>query len=309
MINSERNLTLMQKGIEPPGAALPDWQIIARVACEMGFADGVYLRKSPKKFSRKSPARRIRKPATTCAARAIARLTDTPLQWPLAAGQRGRPQSHSLHQRRRQPDAERNARRQPPAVRVSDRKRQSRVLRPCLCRSGRIARSGISDRVEYGPLAASMAHHDQDRQGRDAEQAEPGPVRGDSSRRCRRRLASRPKIAVEIRSRRGRAVLPAVVTERVQAGNCFAPMHWNDVFGDDLCINAVTNDAIDPVSQQPELKFCAVALSPVALESIEPVSNAGDETLIDHPPLASTRRRQALYRRTPRNWTCPVSTH
>src|SRR5947209_2007679 len=38
MINSERNLTLMQKGIEPPGAALPDWQIIARVACEMGFA-------------------------------------------------------------------------------------------------------------------------------------------------------------------------------------------------------------------------------------------------------------------------------
>ncbi len=29
----------MQKGIEPPGAALPDWQIIARVACEMGFAD------------------------------------------------------------------------------------------------------------------------------------------------------------------------------------------------------------------------------------------------------------------------------
>ena len=39
MINSERNMTLMQKAIDPPGAALPDWQIIARVACEMGFAD------------------------------------------------------------------------------------------------------------------------------------------------------------------------------------------------------------------------------------------------------------------------------
>src|SRR5690606_5398770 len=33
MVNSERNLTLMQKAVEPPGAALPDWQIIARIAC------------------------------------------------------------------------------------------------------------------------------------------------------------------------------------------------------------------------------------------------------------------------------------
>ncbi len=102
-------------------------------------------------------------------------------------------------------------------------------------------------------------------------------------------LGIKAKDPVEIRSRRGRAVLPAVVTERVQAGNCFAPMHWNDVFGDDLCINAVTSDAIDPVSQQPELKFCAVALSPVALDAIEPVSNAGDETLIDAPCRCSRR--------------------
>ena len=73
------------------------------------------------------------------------------------------------------------------------------------------------------------------------------------------------KDPVEIRSRRGRAVLPAVVTDRVQPGNCFTPFHWNDVFGEDLAINAVTNDAVDPVSFQPEFKFCAVALARVAL--------------------------------------------
>jgi sulfite reductase (NADPH) flavoprotein alpha-component len=39
MVNSERNLTLMQRAVTPPGEALPDWQIVARVACEMGFAD------------------------------------------------------------------------------------------------------------------------------------------------------------------------------------------------------------------------------------------------------------------------------
>ena len=52
---------------------------------------------------------------------------------------------------------------------------------------------------------------------------------------------------VEIASRRGRAVLPAVVTDRVRPGNCFAPFHWNDLFGEYLTINAVTNDAVDPI--------------------------------------------------------------
>lgn len=70
--------------------------------------------------------------------------------------------------------------------------------------------------------------------------------------------------SVEIRSRRGRAILPAVVTDRVRPGNCFAPFHWNDVFGEELAINAVTSDAIDPISKQPEFKFSAVALSPVS---------------------------------------------
>ena len=69
---------------------------------------------------------------------------------------------------------------------------------------------------------------------------------------------------VEIRSRRGRAVLPAIVTDRVQAGACFTPFHWNDVFGEGLAINALTHDAVDPISLQPELKCCAVALTRVA---------------------------------------------
>src|SRR5262249_47387884 len=63
---------------------------------------------------------------------------------------------------------------------------------------------------------------------------------------------------VEIASRRGRAVLPALVTDRMAPGTCWAPFHWNDAFGPDLAVNAVTNDAVDPVSFQPEFKVCAV---------------------------------------------------
>src|SRR5690625_2799077 len=39
MVNSERTLTLFQKAVDAPGEALPDWQIIARVATELGYAD------------------------------------------------------------------------------------------------------------------------------------------------------------------------------------------------------------------------------------------------------------------------------
>ena len=40
-------------------------------------------------------------------------------------------------------------------------------------------------------------------------------------------------------------MLPAVVTDRVRPGNCFAPFHWNDEHGEYLTINALTNDAVD----------------------------------------------------------------
>ncbi|WP_334053820.1 molybdopterin dinucleotide binding domain-containing protein, partial [Burkholderia cepacia] len=78
-----------------------------------------------------------------------------------------------------------------------------------------------------------------------------------------------------------------VVTDRVRRGNCFAPMHWNDVYGDDLCINAVTNDAIDPESQQPELKYCAVALTRVdtdAFASTDDDTARADARADDAPP-------------------------
>ena len=41
------------------------------------------------------------------------------------------------------------------------------------------------------------------------------------------------------------------------------PFHWNDEHGEYLTINAVTNDAVDPESLQPEFKVCAVSLRPV----------------------------------------------
>lgn len=69
---------------------------------------------------------------------------------------------------------------------------------------------------------------------------------------------------VKVSSRRGFALYPAQVTERVRAGECFAPIHWNDQFGENLCVNAMTSEAVDDISLQPEFKYTAVSLTKLA---------------------------------------------
>ena len=94
------------------------------------------------------------------------------------------------------------------------------------------------------------------------------------------------KNRVEVRSRRGRALLPAVVTDRVRPGNCFAPFHWNDEFGEELAINAVTSDSVDPISLQPEFKFSAVALTRIPEEFSSTVTTSDEKGGLGSRPAA-----------------------
>jgi sulfite reductase (NADPH) flavoprotein alpha-component len=294
MINSERNLTLMQKGIEPPGAALPDWQIIALVACEMGFADAFTYTSAEEVFAEIT---RASNPKTGYDLRGAShrRLKETPLQWPLAAAD----------------SADRN-----PIRYLNDGVSQTLMERPDGSRA-RLAFPTASGKAMFFARAYAAPAELPDREfpivlntGRLQHQwhtmtktgkvamlnkLNPGPF-VEIHPEDAATLGIKAKDPVEIRSRRGRAVLPAVVTERVSAGNCFAPMHWNDVFGDDLCINAVTSDAIDPVSQQPELKFCAVALSPVTVDAAEPVLQGHDEVPADEVAVTPSFKDQDMPR-------------
>src|SRR5690606_28523547 len=81
MLNSERNLTLMQQAVTPPGAALPDWQLIARVACALGYGQGFGYTGSAEIFAEIAAAHN---PDTGYDLRGAshARLRHTPLQWP-----------------------------------------------------------------------------------------------------------------------------------------------------------------------------------------------------------------------------------
>ncbi|MBD2021498.1 nitrate reductase [Leptolyngbya sp. FACHB-36] len=72
---------------------------------------------------------------------------------------------------------------------------------------------------------------------------------------------------VEVRSRRGTARFVARVTRAIASGTVFVPMHWGGLWADQSEANALTHPEACPDSAQPELKACAVQLSPVHLDN------------------------------------------
>jgi sulfite reductase (NADPH) flavoprotein alpha-component len=89
LVNSERTLTLSQQAVDPPGQARPDWYLIARVACEMGFADGFSYDSAEEIFEE---IKGFSNPATGYDLRGASyeRLRRAPVQWPAASPQGAR---------------------------------------------------------------------------------------------------------------------------------------------------------------------------------------------------------------------------
>ncbi|MFD9489489.1 molybdopterin-dependent oxidoreductase [Streptomyces sp. NPDC059991] len=257
LINSERNLTLARPALDAPGEALPDWQIIARVACAMGYEEAFTYAGPEEVFEE---IKRAWNPKTGYDLRGVTyeRLRATPVQWPAptAEGPDRNPIRYVaedgggpvfptasgravFHARPHLPAAEMPDDDFPFVLNTGRLQHQWHTL----TKTGKVAKLN-----KLNPAPFVEVHP------QDAERL--GIAEGDG---------------VEIASRRGRAVLAAVVTDRVRQGCCFAPFHWNDLFGTDLSINAVTSDAVDPISLQPEFKVCAVSLTRVTAEVARPV--------------------------------------
>jgi assimilatory nitrate reductase catalytic subunit len=73
---------------------------------------------------------------------------------------------------------------------------------------------------------------------------------------------------VQLQSRRGSLVLPALASEAVAPAQAHVAMHWGGEVlgaGDAAGINALTDPAFCPLSKQPELKHTAIRLQKAAL--------------------------------------------
>ncbi|WP_338092882.1 bifunctional nitrate reductase/sulfite reductase flavoprotein subunit alpha [Mycobacterium riyadhense] len=278
MVNSERNLTLFEQAVDPAGQALPDWQLIARIACEMGFSDSFGYESAEDVFEE---IKRFWNPTTGYDLRGVSyeRLRQTPLQWPCPPGDA----------------ADRH-----PIRYLNDGVSQTQLVRedghvPRLAFPTATGRAVFFARPHLPPAempdadypfllnTGRLPHqwHTMTKTGKVARlnKLNPGPfVEIHPEDADALQIADGDR--VEIASRRGRAVLPAAISDRVRPGNCFAPFHWNDAFGEYLSINAVTSDAVDPVSRQPEYKACAVTVTkvPVPPETAAPDPGVAEDS-------------------------------
>ncbi|PTH89450.1 reductase [Streptomyces sp. A244] len=289
-VNSERSLTLARQAADPPGEAMADWRIIAEVACAMGYEKGFSYDSAEQVFEE---IKRFFNPKTGWDLRGVSyeRLRETPVQWPAARedGPERNPIRYVDEEGLRFPTASGRAaffaRPHLPAAEMPDDDY------PFVLNTGRVqhqwhtlTKTGkVPKLTKLNPGPFVELHP--------ADATALGVADGD---------------LVEVASRRGRAVLPAVVTDRVRQGCCFAPFHWNDLFGEYLSINAVTSDAVDPLSFQPEFKVCAVSLAKVASPAPAPETPALTPTTVtpgganpfglepSPPPVLSAQERRYL---------------
>ena len=255
MVNSERNVTLMQPAVAPPGDARADWEILAQAARHLGYGENFGYKNASDVFDE---IRQSWNPKTGYDLRGISyeRLRRHSCQWPCALDEKNGKAIRYL-------ESEKSP--VPGTIRFpTESGRAQFFARPCLppaelpdtefpftLTTGRVAhqwhtmtKTGkISALNKLNPGAFVEIH------------PEDATVLGVEN-----------GTLVKVSSRRGFAVYPAQITTRVRPGDCFAPFHWNDEFGENLAVNAATSEAVDAVSLQPEFKFSAVALSAVRAE-------------------------------------------
>ncbi|GAB2730253.1 molybdopterin-dependent oxidoreductase [Nocardia thraciensis] len=260
MVNSERTVTLLRRSIDPPGDARPDWLLIAQVATAMGF-EGFDYSASSEVFDE---IRRFANPATGYDLRGISydTLREGPAQWPCPDPARPRNPIRYINDGVSQELFTDADGRRPALAFATPSRRAVFWPRP------HMAPDEMPDDDYPFVLNTGRLPHQWHTMTKTGRIAKLNKLNGKPFVEVHPDDAERIGLAagdqVEIASRRGRAVLPVQISDRVRPGDCFAPFHWNDEQGEYLTVNAVTNDAVDADSLQPEFKACAVALRRVA---------------------------------------------
>ena len=243
MTNSERRVTYMPKLAEPPGEALSDWHILTLFAREMGFKKEFAYRSAEEVFA--EYAKLTKNTACDCSGMSYDRLkSEGPLQWPCPKV--GHPGTDRLYSdgRFHTPDGKANL----VPVHHAEPFEPPDDEYPLVLTTGR-----------------SKYHwHTMTRTGKNEAlyKSAPDPI-FEIHRVDARRFGIRDADFVEIISRRGKVMAQARVTEEITPGACFLPFHWGRDQGFFKAANNLTITARDPISQQPELKACAVRVRKV----------------------------------------------
>lgn len=259
MVNSERNMTLMQKAVEPYGEALPDWMIVSRIAAEMGFGKAFHYGSAEEVFEE---IKGFYNPLTGYDLRgaSYARLKVGPLQWPCPPNDQAtrHPIRYIADDSSQKLGVEEEGLAYPSLVFPTASGKARFLPRP---HQG--PAEPVSPEYPFVLNTGRLPHHwhTMTKTGKIPllNKLNPSPF-----------VAINPEDAdrlgivdgdwVKIISRRAQLTLPAKRSDRVMLGNCWAPLHWNDCYPPWRSINAVTHNKTDPISREPEFKASAVQI-------------------------------------------------
>ncbi len=224
--NTERRIQMVNKAIDPPGRAIPDWEIICSLSKAMGY---------PMEYSSVSKIMdEIASLTPIYGGISYERLAHTTLQWPCTDYKH--PGTNILHSKNfsRGKGAFIAVDHRPPAE-------EPDKDYPFILTTGRIlyhfhtrTMSGKVDGLnEMAPMA--VAHINEE----DAAS-----------------LGIKDSGMVVLRTRRGSIKTKALVDSKIKKGIVFVPFHYADAPA-----NRLTNPALDPKARIPEFKACAVSIS------------------------------------------------
>jgi ferredoxin-nitrate reductase len=240
--NSERMVSYSPPLFDPPGQALPDWDIVARFARRLGCSGFGYSSQVEvwDEFIRLTSGR-----PCDMAGMISARLhAETSLQWPC-------PTPDHPGTKRRYLDG-----------RFSTKDGRA-VFLP---RDHKEPRESPDHEFPFvlttGRLYAHWHTLTRTAKAEKLVRREPGPFVEIHPEDAAALTVAEGEL-LQVSSRRGTVRLPARLSNGVSPGMVFIPFHWGDLFGDGNAANYLTISAIGRVAKQPELKFCAVNLEKV----------------------------------------------
>ncbi|WP_163322763.1 nitrate reductase [Draconibacterium mangrovi] len=238
MTNSERRITHLNQVVEAPGEALPDYEIICRVARKMGYS-GFNFKNAREIFDEYKLLTRGTNLSIEELTYEHLRTTSS-VQWPFRNGK----STLRLFEDGNfyTPSKKANIF----AVEGTNLSEQPNTEYPFILTTGRI-RDQWHTMTRTGKVKRLQQHID-----KPFVEIHPADAKN---------LNIENDDILTISNRNGEVKAPAQVTDSIRRGVVFLPMHWGKVLsGNKARTNNLTNDLVDPKSKEPDFKFSTVRI-------------------------------------------------
>ena len=242
MTNSERRISHLSKVVDAPGNAIPDAEIIWRFAQKMGYQSFNYSHISEvyEEYVRMTEGTSI-----DITGLSYERLqNEGTFQWPVPAA--GHPGTVRLFEDHKFYTDNGRAKFMVPEFTKPNSENLSQDF-PLVLTSGRV-RDQWHTRTKTGKVNRLLTHiqdpylemNQVDAFLRDLKEGD----------------------IVNVTSKRGITQVKVQISDTINKGVVFMPIHWGKVFGNDYArVNNLTTSILDPISKEPDFKFAAVQVT------------------------------------------------